>query len=149
VQTETEHILGIVNSFVLRRYRARLRLKPDELLDDVCHTLPIKLDPRFTVRLEGPARRSDVVSSLVKAVSRSPAPWVLNGFAVGPQGETRLDEALEIVNGGGGAAASIELGELVLYKPEVVLHAQDCYLLVRDDRRREAVARELALTRKG
>ena len=150
--TETEHILGIVNGLVLHRYRARLRVKPGDLVGDLYHDLPTKLDPRFAIPLDD-GLSTGALLALLRRVSRSKSAWVLGGFSEYPSGELTLDEAIQTVEAQSGAAASIELGALVFYKTEFSPGRHgwetDRYLLVRDTKRKEAIARELILGQKG
>jgi hypothetical protein len=147
VPTQAEHILGIVESFVLNRYRERLRIKPLELLDDLHHKLPSKLDPRFTLRLAGPACVSEAVVGLMRAASAARHAFVMGGFAGTPEGNMPLEEALAAVDMNSAAVASIELGQLAFYKSELTLVGPsveaEYYLLVKDPKRRNMLARRL------
>lgn len=140
---ETEHILGIVNGFLRPRYRARLRLKPGELIEALHHDLPSKLDPRYAFVVTDISNRTAVLLGIVRELSASRRAFVLCGWAESPKGYMPLEEAVEAVLTLSAAAASIELGEVTLYKEEYHGPA-NTYLLVKNPGKRETLRRSLA-----
>jgi len=113
------HLHGLIRSFVKARYRERLERKPAELLDDLSHDLPGKLDWRLAITL-GSSTTDDSVLAAVQSVSGSRSAWYASAFGPPPPpGEYKLAEALRYVEFTGAAFASIEPGEIVFYKSEV------------------------------
>jgi hypothetical protein len=146
---ESEHILGIVNSFVLSRYRERLRLKPDDLLKDFFHSLLVKLDSRRMIQVHPIS--GERLARVIKLISSARTAWFLGGFAGYESGECPLVTALDMVELSTGAAASIEPGEIVFYKPELThgRHGWEpaSFLMVKDAGRLERVRRAIDAAR--
>jgi hypothetical protein len=142
--SEADHIVAIVNTFVQARYRERLQLKPRQFVDDLFHDLPPKLDAQLVVPVDSLRKRGRLVKA-VRAISGSESAWLICGFAETKLGEMPLSEAFGEVDKAGAAVASIEMGEVALYKSEVTLGRHgwgaECYLLVKDAKRRERVAK--------
>jgi hypothetical protein len=132
-----EHQRGLVSSFVLHRFRARLILKPDQLLDELCHVLPSKLDARRVVGL-GRVKDRDSILGLLESLTLLRTGVYLGVWSGFEVGEHPLEAALDMAEHTGGAAVSLVAGELVYYVTE---HPDgDRYLLVRDEKLRQRAA---------
>jgi hypothetical protein len=141
--TESEHIQGAIERFVLPRYRERLRLKPEEFLDDLYHALPSKLDRSVVIQVAPAARK--MVYRIISDLSPRQTGWFLGGF--GDSAEYRLDVAIAKLEQETGAMVSVEPGEIAYYRPELDRGpkgwASAAYLLISNADRRHIASQSL------
>jgi len=113
-----DHQLAFINSFVLAKFRDRLRAKPRQFLTELCHVLPTKIDPRFAVALDA-VRTPDHVVRYLNQVHRSPAKVVyLSAWSGQQNGEYPIPDAVDLAEESGGAIVSLVAGSLAFYVSE-------------------------------
>lgn len=133
------HLNAMINSFVREGRREVKLLRHGEFLGDLSHALPKWLVAgRYIEVLKQLRSAGAIVTFLKRLTSESEAVFLgaISGFE---QGRMPIEQAIEQLHSYGGAAASIEPGELVVYKEE---SPGSSYVLISDPARM-AVAQRL------
>lgn len=140
--TPDEHIDAYINAFVHRHYRARFHIKHREFLAEMHAQILEKLDPRFVIHLPVLNTKEAALELLESHTTRRSACF-LGHHPDKEIGEYSLTEVIDLIEPFGMAAASIEPGQFVYYKP-IRYGACTQYLLVKDPKRLQKIAASLA-----
>lgn len=140
--TPDEHIDAFIDAFVHRHYRARFHIKHHEFLQEMHAQILEKLDPRFVIHLPV-LNTKEAALELLKSHTKQRTACFLGHDPEKEIGEYSLTEVIDVIEPQGAAAASIEPGQLVYYKP-LLYGGCTQYLLVKDPKRLQRIAASLA-----
>lgn len=112
------HLNAMINSFVREGRRESKLLRHREFLDDLNHALPAWLVAGRYIEVSKQLKSAGVIAVFVQRLTKEAEAIFLGAISGFEQGRMPIEQAIEQLHAYGGAAVSIEPGELVVYQEE-------------------------------